>query len=890
MNIYLIDGNSYIYRAYYAIGGLTTSKGFPTNAIYGFTNMLLKIIREKRPDGLAVSFDSPVPTDRHRVFEEYKAQRPETPGDLMQQMPHIRKIIEAFNIKSFEVPGYETDDLIGTVAKKAASRKGVNVFIVTADKDMLQLIDDNIKIYDPMKDRILDEVYVKKRFGIGPERIPEFMALTGDTVDNIPGIKGIGEKTARELLLKFRSIDELLSDTYRIEKDKLRRLISENVDVMRLSQKLSIIDTSVPVDFNIKEFGLREPDWGKLLSLFREFEFSRLLRLIPAGIATERKYEIVLSVDELKEIASAIKMSTTRREFAFEIEASAFGGDRNPMTGSIIGFSLSKEKGTGYYIPLCHSYTGAPIQISKTDALNIVAPLFENADISKIGHNLKYGIMMLRQNGIITKGTLYDTMIASYLINPNKPGHSLEEVAIEYLSYRKKTFTEVLNKRASFADIPVEEANAYSSENAAFTLELKEILFKMLKETDLEGVYFHIEMPLINVLSDMEEAGVKIDIDTLNDISEELSRELDSIRKRIYLLSGEEFNINSPRQLGRVLFHGLGLKPSKKTKTGFSTEVGVLEDLAVSHELPREILNWRTLNKLKTTYVDVLPTLINPKSGRIHTSFNQAATATGRLSSSEPNLQNIPIRGDWGRRIRETFIAEEGNLLLSADYSRVELRVLAHLSQDEALIDAFRNDLDIHARTASELFGITIDKITPDMRKIAKTVNFGIIYGISPFGLSETLGIPKDDARRYIEQYFDRHPGVRRYIEETLDRARKDGYVATLFGRRRSIPELKSRNSSVRQQGERLAINSPIQGTAADIIKIAMINIWRRFRDRGLKAKMILQVHDELLFEFPAQELGAVRDIVRKEMEGVMSLSVPLRVDINYGKNWAEAD
>ncbi|MEW6214041.1 MAG: DNA polymerase I [Nitrospirota bacterium] len=880
MNIYLIDGNSYVYRAYYAIRGLTTSKGLPTNAIYGFTNTLLKIIREKKPDGLAVSFDSPVPTDRHRIFEEYKAQRPETPGELVQQIPHIRKIIEAFNIKSFEMPGYEADDLIGTVAREAAE-KGANVFIVTADKDMLQLIDDNIKIYDPMKDRILDEVYVKEKFGIGPERIPEFMALAGDAVDNIPGIKGVGEKTARELLLKFKSIDELLDNIDRIEKDKLRKLISENVDMVRLSQKLSIINTSVPIDFDITEFELKEPDWLKLLSLFREFEFSSLMKLIPAGVPVKRSYEAVLSMDKLREIASTIK-----KEFAFEIQAT----DRNPMIGSIVGFSLSKEKGTGYYIPFCHSYPGTPLQINKSDALDMLAPPFENTDIPKIGHNLKYGIMMLRQNGIITKGTLYDTMIASYLINPNKPDHSLEEVAIEYLSYRKKTFTEVLNKRSSFADVPVEEATAYSSENAALVLELKEILFdKMLKEADLEGVYFYIEMPLINVLSDMEETGVKIDIDKLNDISKGLSRELDSIQRRIFFLSGEEFNINSPKQLSRVLFHSLGLKPGKKTKTGFSTEVGVLEELAVSHELPREILNWRSLNKLKTTYVDALPTLINSKTGRIHTSFNQTATATGRLSSSEPNLQNIPIRGDWGRRIRETFIAEEGNILLSADYSQVELRILAHLSQDDGLIDAFMNDLDIHARTASELFGIPMDKVTPDMRRIAKSVNFGVIYGISPFGLSETLGIPKDDARKYIEQYFDRHPGVKRYIEETLDRARKDGYVTTLFGRRRSIPELKSRNSNIRQQGERLAINSPVQGTAADIIKIAMINIWKRFRDRGLKAKMILQVHDELLFEFPAQELGAVRDIVRKEMEGVTSLSVPLRVDINYGKNWAEA-
>jgi DNA polymerase-1 len=481
-------------------------------------------------------------------------------------------------------------------------------------------------------------------------------------------------------------------------------------------------------------------------------------------------------------------------------------------------------------------------------------------------------------------------MIASYLLNPNKPNHSLEDVAIEYLSYKKKDLTEVLNKRASIADIPLQEATTYSSENAVIAFELKEILFeKMLKEAHLESVYFEIEMSLINVLSDIERTGVKIDIVALNDISKELERELDSIQKRIYFLSGEEFNINSPKQLSRVLFHTLGLKPGKKTKTGFSTEVGVLEELAASHELPHEILNWRSLNKLKTTYVDVLPTLINPQTGRIHTSFNQAATATGRLSSSDPNLQNIPVRGEWGKRMRGTFIAEEGNLLLSADYSQVELRILAHLSQDAGLIDAFKNNLDIHARTASELFGIPIDKIMPDMRRIAKTVNFGVLYGISPFGLSEALGISKEDAKKYIEQYFERHPGVKQYIEETLEEAKRNGYVSTLFGRKRAIPELKSQNATIRQQGERLVINSPIQGTAADVIKIAMIRIWRELRDRGLKTKMILQVHDELLFEFPKEEIEIVQDIVKKGMEGVMSLSVSLKVDINYGKNWAEA-
>jgi DNA polymerase-1 len=895
MTVYLIDGNSYAYRAYYAIRGLTTSKGFPTNAIYGFINMLLKIIREKKPDGIVVSFDSPVPTERHRIFEEYKAHRPETPRELVEQMPYIRKIISAFNIKIFEVPGYEADDLIGTVAKSIASEE-VDIFIVTGDKDMLQLVDSGIKIYDPMKDRILDEEYIKERYGVGPERITEFMALTGDAVDNIPGIKGIGEKTAKELLSSFRSLEELLSNTYVINKEKLRRLISENADMVRLSQRLATIDTSVPLRADIEEFRLREPDWPSLLSLFREFEFGSLMKLIPVE-SREISYETILSRERLKEIVASTKSSAlggSGGEFAFNIESSASGGDRSPMAGSLAGLALCIEKGHGFYIPVSHSPlsssgVGAPSQINKEDILKTISPIFEDGGIAKVGHNLKYNIIILRGEGISLTGRLYDTMIASYLINPNRPNHNLEEIALEYLSKRKKTLIEVLGKKGSFAELQIEDAAPYASENVSLSLELKEILFSKLKEDSLEKIYFDIEMPLIYVLADMEEAGIKIDKGILNDISKELDRELDGIQKRIYFLAGEEFNINSPKQLSKVLFHNLGFQPTKKTKTGFSTELSVLEELAESHELPREVLNYRSLSKLKTTYVDVLPRLINPRTGRIHTSFNQTATATGRLSSSEPNLQNIPIRGVWGRRIREAFIAEEGNLLLSADYSQIELRILAHLSRDTGLIGAFRNDLDIHARTASELFGIPINKITPDMRRIAKIVNFGVIYGISPFGLSETLSIPRDEAKRYIEQYFDRHPGVKNYIEKTLGEARDKGYVVTLFGRRRAIPEIRSQNSNIRQQGERLAINSPIQGTAADIIKIAMINIWRKFKEERLKARMILQVHDELLFELSAEELTAVKDIVKKEMEGVIELSVPLRVDISHGKNWAEA-
>jgi len=878
VNFYLIDGNSYVYRAFYAIKSLSTSQGMPTNAVYGFTTMLLKIIREKRPDNLIISFDSPVPTERHRLYAEYKAQRPETPEDLLEQLPHIKRVISSFRIEICEVPGYEADDILGTIALQAAD-KGMEAFIVTGDKDMLQLVGERIKVYDPMKDRILDGEYVRKRYGVEPAKITDFMALAGDPVDNIPGIKGVGEKTAKELLEEFEDIEDMLNHTDRIRKEKLRLLVSEYADIVRLSKKLATIDTSVPIEIDMVKFHVKDPDWHALTLLFKDLEFGSLLKRIPSGPAGNAQYETVRSIERAREIISSIKESV-----ALEVEATSI----IPLKGSLIGIALSIGKGRGVYMPVSNSYPAMPELLQKSEVLEELKRIFENEQITKVGHNLKHDIMVLSREGIKVKGNLCDVMVASYLMNPNKVNHSLEEVALEYLSCRKQTYNEVLQKRDSLAEVPLEAVSVFASENARLCLELSEVLVHGIRENALETVFYDIEMPLIYVLAYMEETGVKIDLQSLSAISKEIERELDSIKRRIYFLAGKEFNINSPKQLSRILFENLGLQPKKKIKTGFSTEMSVLEELAGSHDLPREILNYRTLSKLKTTYIDVLPKLINAGTGRIHTSFNQTVTATGRLSSSEPNLQNIPVRGDWGRRMRETFIAEEGNLLLSADYSQIELRILAHLSQDEGLVDAFRYNYDIHARTASEIFRMPVDTVTQEMRRIAKTVNFGIVYGISPFGLSETLSISREEAKIYIDQYFQRHPGVKSYIERTIEDAKHKGYVATLFGRRRPVPEIKSRNTTVRQQGERLVINSPIQGTAADIIKIAMVHIWKVFNERGLKTKMILQVHDELLFELPRSEIEIVTDIVKREMESVLNLSVPLRVDIKHGKNWAE--
>ncbi len=575
-------------------------------------------------------------------------------------------------------------------------------------------------------------------------------------------------------------------------------------------------------------------------------------------------------------------------ELSFDIEATG----RDPMSDTIVGIALCREKGRSYYVPIRHSgrhadsYSGS---YNVPEAVVILKPVLEDPAIAKVGHNLKYDILILKQEGIHVQGMLYDTMVASYLLNPNKPDHSLEDVAREHLAHNKRPFAEVLGKRQSFAEVPVEEATRYAAEDAELAMELKDILFGKLKDAGLEHLYFDIEMPLIYILTDMEEAGIKIDKKRTEELSKELERELEALQSKIYTLAGSAFNINSPRQLCKVLFEDLGMKPLKKTKTGFSTGMDVLEELAKTHDLPGEILNYRTLYKLKTTYTDTLPELINERTGRIHTSFNQTVTSTGRLSSSDPNLQNIPIRGEWGTKIREIFVADQGYLLVSADYSQVELRILAHISEDESLIDAFKNNIDVHARTASEIFGVHLHAVTADMRRAAKVVNFGIAYGMSSYGLSEALSIAPKEAAAFIEKYFNRHAGVKRYMERTINAAKQHGFVTTLLGRIRPLPEIASTNAATRQQADRLAINTPIQGTAADLIKIAMVRVSDALKAKNLSARMLLQIHDELLFEVPEDEIDETRELIATGMESALDLSVPLKVEIGWGKNWAKA-
>jgi DNA polymerase-1 len=873
-NIFLIDGNSFIYRAYHAIKELSNSQGLPTNAIYGFTNMLLKIIKEKSPDGILIAFDSPAPTERHRIYEEYKAQRPETPGDLIVQIPYIRNLVKALRIKTLEVEGCEADDILATLASEAAAA-GIEVFIITGDKDMLQVLNDKVKIYDPMKNRIISKVDVIKRFGIPPERIPEMMALTGDTIDNIPGVKGIGEKIASEILQNY-SLKELLDNPELIEKKRIRELIKNNIDTIKMSLDLARIRSNIPIELDYEECRTKEPDWDELLNIFRCLEFGSLVKMIPPR-TIDVPVKVISDLEDIRAFKEGVEESIVINSYLI-----------NPVQHEPVGIGLSTSSDDVWFL-----YSGSKNHDNKEFTIEALMAelrdIFESPEIVKISHDIKKEYILLKRHGINMNGMVYDTMIASYLLNPNKSNHSLDETTLDYLYFRKKDINDLINNKKTIHDIARDDLIDIARTDITVIKRLKSELFMRLKGEGLFDIYKDIEMPLIEVLARMELTGIKVDLEKLHDLSKQLHGQLIELQKMIYALAQEEFNINSPQQLSRILFEKIGLKPRKKTKTGYSTEVKVLEELAREHELPSLILQWRTLTKLKSTYIDALPRLINRRTGRIHTTFNQAVTSTGRLSSSDPNLQNIPIRGELGRLIRAAFVAEEGYYLLSADYSQIELRILAHLSGDQGLIEAFKRGEDIHTRTASELFGVSEKDVTAEMRRVAKTVNFGIVYGISAYGLSESIGGSVEEAQSYIERYFNTHEGVKRYIDRIIEMAKKHGYVRTLFGRKRAIPELNAASVHQRNLGERLAMNTPIQGTAADIIKLAMISIDRKIKERDMKSRLILQVHDELLLEVNENELDEIKDIVKEEMEGVIRLDVPLTVEIGFGKDWAEA-
>ena len=828
--LYLIDATAFCYRAFYALSGLTTSFGQPTNAIYGFTVILNKIIKEYKPEFLAICLDVSRDTFRQKKFADYKIQRPPMPEGLVSQMPLIKEIISAYGIAIFEKEGFEADDIIATLTKKA-HQKSLEVTIISSDKDMLQLVDDHTSVFSPYKNEgiIYDTKKVYQRFGIKPPQIPDIIALMGDSVDNIPGIPGIGEKTAVELINNFSSLKNLLKNSDKIKQEKLKKTVTENIEKIKLNSELAILCDNMDIDFDLDKIKLGQPNSKELYRLFRHLEFKKLLKDLPSSEDSQGEIKpFRLQDDEL--------IIYTENPEDIIIHAK---GKILSLNGNVTQVKL----------------------------------LLSDVKIKKIGHDLKKIKVYLAKKGFSLGGLYFDTMIAAYLLNSSKTDYGLTDLAWDYLQELPSSGPSSLEKAVSLIG------------------RLKPILEQQLKDKLLISLFLDIEMPLAEVLADMELTGIKLDTQVLEKLSEELEKRLIELIKDIYDISGHQFNINSPKQLREILFKELKLPVIKKSKTGPSTNEEVLKALAGLHKLPALLLEYRQLTKLKSTYVDTLPELIDKNTGRLHTCFNQTGTETGRLSSSNPNLQNIPVKTDIGRQIRKAIIAfTKDSYLLAGDYSQIELRILAHISQDEALIAAFKENKDIHKITASLIFGIEEKDVTDPMRETAKRVNFGITYGLTSYGLARDLGISLDQAQQFIDSYFLRYPKVKEYMQAEIQKAKKDGFVTTLLGRRRYIPEINNKNQAIRQFAERKAINTPIQGSASDLIKLAMIQIHNRIKQQEFKAKMILQVHDELVFDVPQAEINKFCVLAKESMEDVLKLGVPIRVVIKKGKNWLEME
>jgi DNA polymerase-1 len=884
--VYLIDGTAYIHRAYHAIQSLSNSKGLPTNAVFGFTRILLKLMEERSPRYGGIFFDAKGPTFRHEIYPEYKANRPAMPEDMAVQIPYIKQVSAAFRLPIFELPGFEADDLIGTVARLAV-RDGYAVVIVTGDKDFLQLVGNRAVIWDPMKDKVSDSRYIAENFGVEPAQMIDVMGFAGDSIDNIPGVPGIGQKTAADLVKTFGSMENVYAHIEEITRKKQRENLIQYKEQAFLSRKLVTINTGAPVTFQPSAFRLESPDTAVLAELFRTLEFRQLQQAMSEKADLSRKdYRAVLDEQSLADLVSRLEAAPL---LSLDTETTS----TDPMRAKLVGLSFAVRPHEAFYIPCGHRYLGVPRQLALDTVLQRLKPILQNPDIQKVGQNIKYDWIVLARHGVDLRGVVFDPMLASYLLNPGKRAHSLDQIALDFLGHKTITYAEVAGQgqsAVSFDRVPLEKAVPYSCEDADLTLMARNVLSAKLKELGLTQLMEEIEMPLIPVLLRMEMTGAGIDADRLRELSKSFEHELEGLEAQIYALAGEKFNINSSQQLGTILFDKLQLPVQKKTKkrTGYSTDMTVLARLATLHDLPALILKQRTLSKLKSTYVDALIGLVHPETGRIHTSFNQTIAATGRLSSSDPNLQNIPVRTDEGREIRRAFIPRPGWYLLSADYSQIELRILAHCSADPILIKAFVDDEDIHTRTASEVFQVAPAQITGDLRRQAKAINFGIIYGMSAFGLSQQLNISQKMAKTYIDHYFARYQGVKRFIDQTISAAAETHRTSTLFGRIRLLPDMTSTNNTVRQAAERTAINTPIQGTAADLIKMAMIGVDRALRDQKLRSAMILTVHDELVFEVPGEELDKVKQLVKELMETVWPLKVPLKANVVHGQNWAE--
>ncbi|MBM4258408.1 MAG: DNA polymerase I [Deltaproteobacteria bacterium] len=887
--IYLVDGQAYIYRAFYAVRELQTSQGVPTNAIFGFVNMLQRLLQEYTPEYLAVVFDAKGKNFRHELYKDYKANRLSMPETLRPQIPRIKELVQAYRIPVLELQGYEADDIIATLTRRW-EKEGAEVVIVSGDKDLMQLVSEHVSMLDTMKGERVGIPEVRAKFGVEPARVVEVQGLMGDSTDNIPGIPGVGEKTAIKLIQEWHDLENLLSHADEIP-GKLGEKIRANVELARVSKTLATLHEDVPVTVDVATLVKEEPDKSQLKALFKEFEFRRFQAELaspwddpPSNEAPAQtgEHETVRTPQQLEKVVRAIRKAKT---FCLDTETTSL----NPLDAELVGISLAIEEGKAWYIPVGHHTLDAAPQLTLEQVLPVLTSLFEDSSLSLIGQNTKYDAMVLAQYQLWPQQVAGDTMLASYLINPSRR-HNLNDLAWEHLQYKMVTYEEVTDKgKKNFADVSVEEATRYSGEDADITLRLAHRLFPQVEEQGMQSLFTDIEVPLALVLGKMELAGIRIDKQFLTSLSGEFGQHLKQLEGEIYEMAGEQFNIASPKQLQTILFDKLGLPRGKKTSTGSSTDSSVLESLAEKYPLPAKILDYRGFAKLQSTYVDALPKLIHTKTGRVHTSFNQTVTATGRLSSSNPNLQNIPIRSEEGRRIREAFIAEPGHVLLSADYSQIELRLLAHLSDDPLLMESFQKDQDVHARTASELFQVPVDQVSGDQRRQAKTINFGIIYGMGALRLGRSLDIPTKTAQEYITQYFARYQRIKGYMDSILVEGRARGYVSTLFGRRRYVPDLLSKNPPLVAAAERAAINTPIQGTAADLIKMAMVAIDLRLRSEKFKTRMLLQVHDELLFEVPEKEVKKIEQLVREVMEGVMPLHVPLRVDVGVGQNWAEA-
>jgi DNA polymerase I len=901
-NLFIVDGHALAYRAYFAFvrSPLVNSKGENTGAVFGFLRMLLLLIKKYEPRHLAVVFDSGEKTDRHREFPAYKAHRPEMPDEMADQLPVIFEATEALGIKTIVEPGVEADDLIASLARKA-NAAGLDATIVTGDKDFLQLLSDHIRIIRPEKGTALEEeigpAFCRERFGLEPRGVIDLLALMGDSSDNIPGVKGIGEKTALKLLHDFGSLDAVYERLDEVKPEHVREKLRAGAESARLSRELVTL-REVDVEFSLSALAVGAPDRQRLTELLLRLEFHQLLRELSLAGATgaqetEGTYTLVGERD-LEDLARRLARS---REFVFDVETTSV----DPLDAEIVGISFSTGERTASYVPVAAAPGDATGLFQPVDGTRGIAPdrvrealgpSLADGAIAKIGHNIKFDCLVLEANGYSVDGVAFDTMIASYCLDPERRSHSLDNLALEFTRHQKVPYAGLFpagSRERDIRSVPLERLSAYSCEDADYTMRLKTVFERSLRELGFESLFRDVEMPLCLVLKRMEQEGVAIDSAKLAALSSNVATDLDRLTGEIYRLAEEEFNINSPKQLQRILFEKLGLAKARKTKTGFSTDEEVLTELAGKHPIAAKVLEHRQLAKMKSTYIDALPRLVNPRTGRIHTSFNQTVTATGRLSSSDPNLQNIPVRTDLGRSIRSAFVPRRGNVLMDADYSQIELRIMAHLSKDAGFVETFREGGDIHARTAARIYGVEEGAVTAEMRARAKTTNFGVIYGMGPRGLSNQLGLGLDEAKRFIDEYFEKYPGVKEYIDSAIARARRNGFAETLLGRKRLLGEIDSENNRARSFSERIAVNMPIQGTAADMIKLAMIRIDRDIRDRGLGSRMILQVHDELVFEVVPGERESLEALVKEAMESALRLDVPLRVDVGFGENWLEA-